>query len=222
MNTLHTFGCSFTAFFVEGRKEYKDYMDFRGGTFPKIWSELLSERMGLKLSNNGVGGSSNYDIFQSFCDNLSNIKKDDVVIIGWSFKERFRLVNENLDLFIKVDTGFKVNLPNVSKNTIDEILCNRMNEKWCEEVHSWEKVIKTLSELIGFKLFIWSLDDTFPEHNGLMELFGKMGIETIYEETNGLIYDFHFSEKGHKVQSDYFYDILTNKKQYNIRPKNII
>jgi hypothetical protein len=147
MNTLHTFGCSFTAFFVEGRKEYKDYMDFRGGAFPKIWSELLSERMGLKLSNNGVGGSSNYDIFQSFCDNLVKIKKNDIVIIGWSFKERFRLVNETHDLFIKVDAGFNTELLNVSENTIDEILCNRMSKKWCEEVHSWEKAIKKLSDL---------------------------------------------------------------------------
>jgi len=222
MNTLHTFGCSFTSFFVEGRKEYKDYMDFRGGTFPKIWPELLSEKMGVNLSNNGVGGSSNYDIFQSFCDNLVNIKKDDIVIIGWSFKERFRLVNEDLDLFIKVDAGFKVILPDVSKNTINEMLVNRTNKKWCEEVHSWEKVIKKLSELIGFKLFIWSLDGTFPEHNGLTQLFGDIGVETIYKETNGLIYDFHFGERGHKVQADYFYDILTNKKEYNKKPENII
>lgn len=222
MNTLHTFGCSFTAPFDPARKEYKDYMDFRGGTFPKIWPELLSKKMGLKLSNQGVGGSSNYDIFQSFCDNVDKIKKGDVVIISWSFKERFRIVNEKYDLFVKIGTGYEVVVPNISKNTINEILCNRMDQKWCEEVYSWEKVIKKLSELIGFKLFFWSLDDSFKEHNGLIMLFGEIGAETINAETNGVVPDFHFGEIGHQVQCDYFYGVLTGKIKYLDIPKKLI
>jgi hypothetical protein len=104
MNTLHTFGCSYTAHFENnnGRSQYEDYKKFRGGTYPKIWPELLSEKMGLKLNNPSAGGSSNYEIFQSFCDIVPKLNEGDVVVIGWSYKERYRLVDTKLKIFTRI------------------------------------------------------------------------------------------------------------------------
>ena len=68
MNTLHTFGCSYTAYFENnnGRSQYEEYKKFRGGFYPKVWPELLSEKLGMELNNTAIGGSSNYEIFQLF------------------------------------------------------------------------------------------------------------------------------------------------------------
>lgn len=223
MNTLHTFGCSYTAgydtFF---RIEYCNYRKFKGGTYPKIWAELLSEKLSLDLNNYGIGASSNYEIFQTFCDNVDQLKEKDVVIIGWSFKERFRLVNDQYNDFIRIGPGYSVKLPNISQNTIDEICVNRMNERWIDEIYSWEKLIKKLCETIGVKLLIWSFDGTFLEHRGMRNILEDMGAQTITEETNGEIEDLHFGELGHIIQSNYFHDILTGKIKYNNKKTRLI
>lgn len=66
MNTLHTFGCSFTAFYLGSGHDYKDYVNFRNGSLPKTWPELLSDKLGSNLLNYGFGGNSNYEIFKHF------------------------------------------------------------------------------------------------------------------------------------------------------------
>lgn len=169
-----------------------------------------------------MGASSNYEIFQTFCDKLNQFKSGDVVIIGWSFKERFRLVNDQNNGFVRIGPNYVVKLPNVSQNTIDEICVNRMNERWIDEVYSWEKVIKKLCEFIGVKLLIWSFDGTFLEHRGMRTILENMGAQTITEETNGEIKDLHFGEMGHIAQSDYFYSILNGEISYNNKEKKII
>ena len=46
MNKLHTFGCSYTQDFNDNKIEaYIDYRNFRGGTFPLTWPEILSNKL---------------------------------------------------------------------------------------------------------------------------------------------------------------------------------
>jgi len=224
MNTLHAFGCSYTALFENnsGRSQYEDYKKFRGGTYPKIWSELLSEKLGMKLNNVAMGGSSNYEIFQSFCDNVYKLNEGDIVVIGWSFKERFRLVDYTLGTFTRLGPGFYPFIPGVSNNTIDEMFVNRTHTKWLDEVYSWEKVIKKLCEVMGVKLLIWSFDSTFPEHDGFQGRLLNFGATTIFGETDGKVPDQHFGEKGHIVQFQYFLDVLNNKITYNKKQKKLL
>ena len=71
MNTLYTFGCSFTEGFNENHEPYQEYKIFKGGTFPKTWSELLSEKLGLNLFNYGQGSIGNQHIFTNFCKHVN-------------------------------------------------------------------------------------------------------------------------------------------------------
>ena len=78
MNTLWTFGDSFTAeyFPVDDPSQpsnYDKFKEYRGGNLPEIWPSLLSKKLGLKLENKGVGGDSNYGIFNQFINYCEQI-----------------------------------------------------------------------------------------------------------------------------------------------------
>ena len=210
MNTLHTFGCSFTGPYETSGSypAFTEYKKYKGGKFPKIWPELLSERLNLKLNNSAKGGSSNYQIFQSFCDNVEKLRKGDIVIIGWTYKERFRLVNYLSGEFQTIGPGFKTKpLDNISTNTVDEILLNRCHETWVEEIRSWEKIINKLCINLKIQVLFWSFDSDVDESMLNYKLL-EIGAETVFIETNGKINDHHFGEQGHKVQCNHFLHLL--------------
>jgi hypothetical protein len=46
-------------------------------------------------------------------------------------------------------------------------------------------------------------------YNNLREHLISIGAEDITTETNGLLNDEHFGEKGHFIQSEYFHTFLT-------------
>ena len=209
MNTLHTFGCSHTARFETSGNliEYIKYKEYRGGSYPKIWPELLSEKLNLKLNNAAVGGASNYEILQSFCDNVEKFQQGDIVIIGWSYKERFRVVDYFDGTFVKVGAGYSAKVYNISKNTIDEMLFNRAHEKWLEEIQSWEKAIRRLCNNSKVQLVFWSFDPNIYKDSLNFDLV-QLGAETITTETGGKVHDMHYGEKGHIVQYEYFLRLL--------------
>ncbi len=211
MNTLHTFGCSYTAAYETSgnRAEYIKYKEYRGGSYPKIWPELLSEKLNLKLNNTAVGGASNYEILQSFCDNVEKFQEGDIVIIGWSYKERFRVVDYFDGTFVKVGAGYAAELYNISKNTIEEILFNRAHEKWLEEIQSWEKAIRRLCYSSKVQLVFWSFDSNIYKDSLDYDL-RQLGAETITMETRGKVPDTHYGEQGHRIQSEYFFQLLNN------------
>lgn len=210
MRTLYTFGCSFTApYTVDGRVEYRQYFNYKGGIFPDIWPKILANKLDFRLRNLGIVGSSNYEIFGDFCRSINNFKRGDIVIVGWTYKERFRLVNDVKDTFTRVGPNFRPKLENVSNNTIDEILINRENKQWVSEVMLWGSLITKTLELMGIKLIIWTFDNSFPNNMFLLNDLLKLGAETINKETQGLIKDSHMGEIGHQVQANYFYDLLT-------------
>lgn len=212
MNTLHTFGCSYTGFYEtsSNRPEFIRYKEYKGGKYPKIWPELLAEKLNFKLNNPAEGGSSNYEIFQSFCDNVEKFQEGDIVIIGWSHKERFRLVDYFDGTFQKVGPGFKTgHLYNITANTVDEILFNRCHIQWVEEIYSWEKLIRRLCTSLKVQVLFWSFDSDIAKDSLNYDL-RLIGAETIATETKGEINDGHFGEKGHKVQYEYFLKVLDN------------
>lgn len=217
MNTLHTFGCSYTAFYEtsSNRPDFIKYKEYKGGKYPKIWPELLSEKLNLRLNNPADGGSSNYDIFQSLCDNVDKFQKGDVIIVGWSYKERFRLVSYSDRMFRKVGPNFDIgHLDNITANTVEEILFNRCHSTWVEEIRSWEKIIKKLCASLEIQVLFWSFDPDIGEKNFKYRLV-KLGAETIAIETKGKINDHHLGEQGHRVQCNhllYLLNKLTNKE----------
>lgn len=213
MSKLYVFGCSHSA--KHGNNltfnVIKNYYDFRNGNFPKTWSELLSEYLNYELLNFGEWGYDNYTIFSKFCKNLNNINKNDIVIIGWSELSRFRMFSEKKNTFISFNRGSRSDNQDcefLTQSTIDEILVNRFNYMWVDEVYDWMSVIDSLSNKIDFKVIYWSFYGVFPKLYILDKLL-DLGAETISEETKGLVTDkFHLGEKGHIIQYEYFKEKL--------------
>jgi len=103
MNKLWIFGDNASAIFGKTKeRRFKYYKEYRNGIFPKTWSELLSKELGYDLRNMAVSGQSNYDIFDMFCKCIDQIQKDDIVIIGWGYVQRFRLVDKSTNSFVTI------------------------------------------------------------------------------------------------------------------------
>ncbi len=218
MNKLWIFGDNNSAIFGKTKeRRFKYYKEYRNGHFPKSWSELLSKELGLELKNMAVCGQSNYDIFDMFCRCVEQIQKDDIVIVGWGYVQRFRLVDETTNGFVTIRPNqFKpehINNPSllngININVVDSILKNRINTQWINEVYNWETIINLLSNYIGFKMFYWTFDSSlnrsyYISTNTFRNDLIIKGAEDITFETNGKLVDDNFAEKGHLVQFEYF------------------
>jgi len=229
MNNLFTFGCSYTEGFAEELSDtYKKYKTHRGG-FPKSWPELLSEKLQYELTNYGEGASGNQQIFNTFCKKCREFNEGDIVIIEWSFPERYRIAKDD-NSWIKLGPG---SAPDeyISQKTHEEILINRTLKPYKDELYDYENIMDLLSEKIGFKIYYWtpihSVIYTLPpkillqekyllcdmmkdRHYNCFRVAHDNGSQTISEETNGLIDDSHMGEKGHKVLAELFYDHIIN------------
>ena len=217
MEKLFVFGCSHSALYdsnVLKNPDMKKYYEYRGKNFPPTWSELIARNLKLELVNVAKWGLDNYRIFETFCDKVQEIKKGDTVIIGWSSVSRFSLYSEMFDILLSVNawsTDINKEFTDISKQTVDELLINRNNPRWSEEVYSWMKVIEKLANLIGFKIYFWSFFDELPELCIIHDIL-KLGGENIITETNNEVVNYHLGEIGHVVQSQYI--MTTLKKKY--------
>lgn len=225
MKRLWIFGDNNSAIFGKTiERRFKYYKEYRGGNFPSTWSELLAKSLNLQLKNLAVKGQSNYDIFEMFCRCAEQIQKGDIVMIGWGYVHRFRLVDESTNSFISIRPNqFKehhINIPTmlngIDLHTIDSILDNRRNLEWCNEIINWEILINLLSKHIGFKVFYWSFDETInkPHYISTKDFRNyliSIGAEDFTLETNGVLNDDNFGEKGQIVQFEYFLNHLKNE-----------
>jgi hypothetical protein len=218
MNKLWIFGDNNSAIF--GRtteRRFKYYKEYRNGIFPKTWSELLSKELNLDLKNMAVSGQSNYDIFDMVCKCIEQIKKDDVVIIGWGDVRRFRLVDDATNRFVTIRPNQLIPewinnplfLNGINIDVINSILQNRTNTEWLNEIYNWEIIINLFSKLIGFKIIYWTFDSTLNKShyistNDFRVDLVQRGAEDITLETNGKLVDDNFGEKGHLIQFKYF------------------
>jgi hypothetical protein len=220
MKTLWTFGDSFTDSFNPPGERFLDwhnkYIQWKGYV-PKVFGEMMSEKLNMKLINKGIGGSDNSQIFESFCSVVDLIKEDDILIFGWTNQERFRLSNKKnewshlsvnfRDKDKKKQEGdshffsteeLKNAFDSISKNTIQEIMYNRMNDVYTQELCNWIKLINF--SLSKNKILHWSWDKRITYCDGIF----ISGFETIKKETNNLINDNHWSENGHEELSHFF------------------
>ncbi len=218
MGKLYVFGCSYSTVFNENslfNPDMKKYYNFRGGNFPLTWSEILSKDLGLELVNTAQNGFDNYSIFENFCKLSDKITSEDIVIIGWSQVFRFRLYSKLKNQLRSVNvwqTNKNFDLSEISQQTLDEVLVNRDNKLWIDEVYNWMKLINHLSKLVKFKLYYWSFFVEFPEFYIINDLL-NLGAKYISHETNGEVGDNHFGEKGHQVQAEYFKNIILEKQK---------
>ena len=226
---LFIFGCSYSSKFEYSgiNTDYKNYLN----GWPKSWSEILSDKMELELVNHAKGGKSNDSIFEDFCKESTKIQKGDVVIIGWSYINRFRICSteDNKDYWVDVsihDSESILEQTNFSKRTVEEICLSRDNDLYEMELHNREKLISDYLKLKKSNLFIWNGGFPFKnQENYLLERFREGPLETfdtfvdrhggftITKETENRIHDNHLGKYGHLVQAELFYDEII--KKYN-------
>jgi hypothetical protein len=205
MATVWTFGDSYTERYNPHQKWAKEYIDWKG-YIPKVYANFVSEMLNYNLKNMGKAGSDNYSIFEEFCKAYQYIKDDDIIIIGWSSYNRFRLANKE-NKWTSLVPNFKNFLNNfdfISENTVNEILINRTNQIYIEEVNNWIKFISLACS--NKKIIHWST----VKGKGELNTHHFFQMEKIDEETGGLVNDSHYSENGQKELADKILNALAN------------
>ena len=230
MNTLYTFGCSYTAPYSKSPENtppseldfYDRYYNYRYQSFPATWPEILSSKLNLKLNNLGKQAEGVDYVFESFCKISHEIERGDYVIYEVPYIERFRIIDNENEW---VDANSETDISYCPLNISEYIAVQRTSDKYQEEVLNKLKLIKSYSESKGFKLYIWFADNCFhklidlndstyllnklldenEEHTVFNPVFEKGGLR-IFEETNNEVDDMHFGESAHKVLGELFYN----------------
>lgn len=217
MGKVWTFGDSLTERYNPTFEWSRDYIQWKG-YLPKVYGNFLSEKLGYELENLGKAGSDNYTIFEAFCKGYPLMEDNDVIVIGWSCYLRFRMANQ-WDGWSTLIPNFENYLDNhqLSKSAINEILINRDNVRYVEEVNNWIKFINYLCR--NKKVIHWTgfqIDKKYNRGSYNCFTFGEM--ERIDTETNGIVNDSHFSESGHEKLAEELIEIIIENKT----PKQII
>ena len=175
---IHAFGDSYT----EGQPmdctfpPFIEWRNYRGGTLPKCWVELLGDKMGMGTTNYAQGGNSNYHIFDDVCRNSHKFNKGDIVIINWTYKTRFRWPSFELhsdgkpkyfdkygepsDYWRRMATNeYEEDYEFISKDTKNEILTNRMSKLYSDEIYQYEHLLEEYSKSKEFEIYFWSTDN---------------------------------------------------------------
>ena len=184
MNTVWIFGDSFSSDYENNQMDsFKEYVKLKGYN-PKTFGKLISEQYNMDYVNYAREGYDNYSILESFCDVVDKIQDGDIIFLGWSHYHRFRIMCYEGWKSI-TGTG---SCDKMSNNTIEEVLMNRTHPYYEREVKSWNKLIKHfIKSQPNTKMIIWE----WYKPN----FFHKF--QTISKETNGIIDDLHWSERGH-------------------------
>lgn len=206
MKKLYVFGDSFSDENIISNN--KSYIVWKGYT-PKTFHQIISEKLGLEVVNFAKNyGMDNYTIFHQICDNINNMD-DSIVIINWSEIMRFRMVDTSTGKWRTIlgpySMRLKKGLPFVNGIPNDTILTtiqNRKHKLWITEINSWIEIINK------------ALKDNVVVHWGWSNVIYR---ETITEETNGEVEDFHYSEKGHLDLAEWILEQI-NKGGYHKSP----
>ena len=251
MSTLFTFGCSFSEEFSvllprTSPNTRVDYIEqYFNGVPPDSWPTMLSKKLGLSIKNyagnggfkdpvNHKGeGNCNQSILNNIAYYCHEFKKDDIVIVEWTYIERFKWANEQGKSMISVYPAFLPgtgipDYPNyIDNQTAENIFVNRTNPLWIDELFIQQKLLNQFADNTGFNIFYWTVDNNIIKYKNneikndkrylindmlgdrdYMNLFKEEGAKTIMEETNENVRDWHYGVVGHQVQCDLFYNYI--------------
>ena len=212
MNTIHTFGDSFT--FGHGCVDncaFKEYYVYKKKD-DEIWPNHLSNKLGMNVINHGKNGFCNEQIFDSVVRNFDSIKENDVVIIEKTYHDRLSVptnsewVHALSYIETMEDSGWIRKLEKSFSKEEMETLINfqyyfsvkKLYEKRNND--RFEFLKKILMNIIKVKdCIIWNLPEMYDS------------FENINTATNGKFLDYHFSFKGHKQFAEYIENVLIKK-----------
>lgn len=224
MNTLWIFGDSFSSDFdyknLHGN--HKSYMDIFNIEHIPVWASVLGEKLEYDVKNLAKGGSSNYQIFQDYCDSCHLIQPNDIVIVGWGLIDKFRISQNNK--VVNIHPNNTRDYENMSKSTLDEMIKNRQEvyngiDVWAGEINGWENAMDTLSKNKGYEIYFWSSEEDrlmkqedkknylcSESKKSLIHYLRDLGCLSMSQETNNVVGDSHFGLQGHNKQAEIFYN----------------
>lgn len=209
MGKLWIFGDSFSAPFTND-----DISGFgvpyikHKGYVPLIYSDIISRNLTMTHMNFAYGGSDNYTILAALCGKQHLINDEDLIIVGWSAHNRYRIINDQLKWSIvhlnHLNGDINVNkqslLRDESTDTLKEI------ELWCNLLRRTFK-----NQIIFWTPFNLSIPGVINPRN-------HIPIVDIVVETNGKINDSHYSETTHFELANLLMEYLPD----NVSKKQII
>lgn len=195
-STLWTFGDSNTA--GHGCNPRDEYYEKYYKLGDNIWSVWLSEKLNVELKNLGKNGSSNDVIIDTIIEKWEEINKGDYVFIGMTHSHRFDVpINNHFESIVHDFSKSKTEneLTNDEFETIinfqyyfaDNILYKN------RQIKRFEWIKKLLIQKGCEKVILWNVQTDLK------------GLETIKDDTDGKIVDYHLSFKSHKLLSEIFY-----------------
>jgi len=190
------------------------YHEWKGYS-PLSYGEVISKELGCDIEILSSAGASNTEIFHTFISKMDEITEGDLVIVNWTYLNRFRIANDNNEFDkVMIQAGCKSPNSLVNIKSLEEIGVNRNSHTiYYKEVSDYSKVIKKICNNKIYT-FIW----TFMNHSEKMDKYIKEfydevksinNLETITKETLGIIVDGHYSEYAHQQLAD---EILKNIK----------
>lgn len=226
-NTLHIFGCSYSEPFNKG---YDPYVKWKGYE-PKSWTEILAEKLNLNLNNHAKGGNSNEMILQNFCKSIHTFKKNDVVILQWSFLNRFTWINTKDEM---VSCSYRGIDKTLDQSISELISVTRSSNPYKLQLLDYQKLIDDYCKVKGIDIWYWHADPQMYEYVDLRDMryliideimenntnFERCTFDVVYglggydieTETNGELNDSHFSESAHKIKGELFYNHIKKYK----------
>lgn len=197
---IYVFGDSFSVKFGDRRfiSNLQDYINWKGYD-PKLYFELLSDDLGEEYECYVKPGMSNTYIFNQFINVYDKIKPTDIIIFNWTEIVRFIYYQDD-----KVRSSLSKDFNEVfSEQTFNEILLNRTNQNYIKEQYDLINFIDKILKDNKVIHWTWASNKEIPQDNQF----------TIQKETDGLIYDFHFGESGHRYLYECFSKLLKEKNK---------
>lgn len=213
MNKAWFFGDSFTSGFgAENTSEY--YKKFGPGN---TFSTLLSSYFNMQEVNLGIPGCSNYTILSNLLNNIKYIHPGDLVIVGNTSPLRSLVPNKSktelIDQKLFDTTPYPTSLA-YGNDKLETILREYCIEFYKDNIYLWNTFFNRLflssleiAEKLGAKTILWNYSIWSEEESTGIKF------ENINQHTNGIIYDLHWSFKGHYDVYEWLKNgILNNKK----------
>lgn len=192
---------------------------FTANTHSYVWTNLFTEYFNAEQQNFGVGGNSNQEILTTAYRYMDKIMPGDFVVVGKTISTRTIGVNffkDNIGTYnneILTYENWHELLKDVEgchyvpiKKEQANILINYIYEFIEKKIDVWDRyweqqflILKRNLELLNINVILWS--------NNLWDQF-----ESITEETNGKVFDPHWSKRGNE---DFFKHLVYNLNKGN-------
>lgn len=206
MSRLWTFGCSHTR--GEGLDDvYDPITKDNKGASKFAWPQLVADHLAVPCLNYGQGGVGNKKIWHNVLGVAPEIQKDDIVIVQWTYLERFNV------FFNDKDPGQKIGLShvrNMKANPVDrswfEYLYARYDQRLDLFLRS-DHLAKTLEcKLLQFRTYEDIVNNTHSKPNWYGDHIINRGVADY--KCDRALDGSHFGKDTHIKFAEYIIDKL--------------